>query len=77
MSAWKKLNDALFYPPALMCGCIELARAALDLSLEEEEKGSAECHLETHSNNGVHNNSGWKERVGVDQLRLKETHGSF
>ena len=34
-SAWKRLNDALFYAPALMCGCVELACAALELALDE------------------------------------------
>lgn len=61
-SAWKKLNDALFYAPALMCGCMELACAALDLALQES--------VYAHTNNDIHYR--WKDCVGVDQHKLED-----
>ena len=64
-SAWKRLNDALFYVPALMCGCVELACAALELALDERcNKGESYVQVK----DTIH--CGWKDCVGVNQYKL-------
>lgn len=68
-SAWKRLNDALLYAPALMCGCVELACAALELALEEREYGG-KGHVLLQRKNDTH--CGWKDCVGVDQHQLED-----
>jgi len=62
--AWRRLNDSLFYVPALMCSCTALACGAIDLALDEKASKSTMNDMKK-----------WKECVGVgksDMISAKE-----
>ena len=68
--AFRRLNDSLFYGPALRCNVLVLACTALELAKEELFK--------SYSNNddgggGVSFSKGWTKRYDIDESRIEKT----
>jgi hypothetical protein len=71
--AWKRLNDAMFYLPALRLDCLSLACAALCLGLDEcrRQEGVKDNSAPSDCNQKLlHSN--WWEAVGANEANIQD-----